>query len=240
MVSLSQTPRIQMAHAIASERGVAMADTIKLAVLISGSGRTLKNFIDLAAEGKLPVDIRLVVSSRAKAGGLEHARAAGIPTKVLSRRRYDTDTHYGDAIFAACREAGVDLVVMAGFMTLAPVPEDFTGRVVNIHPALIPAFCGVGMYGQRVHQAVLDAGARVTGVTVHFVDNEYDAGPIIWQQPVPVFDDDTAETLAARVFESEKEAYPHVLRLLAAGRITLDGGRVRIAASKRRGGAADD
>ncbi len=107
---------------------------------------------------------------------------------------------------------------MAGFLKLAPVPDDFAGRVVNIHPALIPAFCGPGMYGHRVHQAVLDAGVKVTGCTVHFVDNEYDHGPIIWQQPVPVFDDDTADTLAKRVFEVEKEAYPHVLQLLAAGR----------------------
>ena len=104
---------------------------------------------------------------------------------------------------------------MAGFLKLAPVPDDFAGRVVNIHPALIPAFCGPGMYGHRVHQAVLDAGVKVTGCTVHFVDNEYDHGPIIWQQPVPVFDDDTADTLAKRVFEVEKEAYPHVLQ--AAG-----------------------
>jgi len=213
---------------------------LKLAVLISGSGRTLKNFIDLSADDKLPVDIRLVVSSTAKAGGLEHARAAGIPTAVFPRRRYDTDTHYGDAIFAACRDAGVDLVVMAGFMRLAPVPKDFAGRVVNIHPALIPAFCGVGMFGHHVHEAAIAAGVKVTGVTVHFVDNEYDAGPIIWQQPVPVFDDDTADTLAARVFETEKEAYPHVLRLLAAGRVKLEGGRARIVASRRSGSPVGD
>ena len=201
---------------------------LKLAVLISGSGRTLKNFIDLAAEGRLPIDICLVVSSSAKAGGLEHARAADIPTRIIARRRFDTDTHYGDAIFAACREADVDLVAMAGFTRLAPVPNDFVGRVVNIHPALIPAFCGVGMYGHHLHEAVIAAGVRVTGVTVHYVDNEYDAGPIIWQQPVPVFDDDTADTLGARVFETEKEAYPHVLRLLAAGRVRLENGRVTI------------
>jgi phosphoribosylglycinamide formyltransferase 1 len=204
----------------------------KLAVLISGSGRTLKNFIDLAAEDQLPVDIRLVVSSSAKAGGLKFAEEAGIPTRVIQRRDFPYgeagDVPYGDAIFAACREAGVDYVAMAGFLKLAPVPADFEGRVVNIHPALIPSFCGPGMYGDRVHQAVLDAGAKVTGCTVHFVDNEYDAGPIIWQQPVPVFDDDTADTLAKRVFEVEKEAYPHVLILLAAGRIKLDGRRVTI------------
>jgi phosphoribosylglycinamide formyltransferase-1 len=132
-----------------------------------------------------------------------------------------------------CRTAGVDYVVMAGFLKLAPVPEDFAGRVVNIHPALIPAFCGAGMYGHHVHQAVIDAGVKVTGCTVHFVDNVYDHGPIIWQQPVPVFPDDTADTLAARVFEAEREAYPQVIKLLAAGRVTIENGRVKIAKPSR-------
>lgn len=210
---------------------------LKLAVLISGSGRTLKNFIDLVAEGQSPVDIRLVISSTPKAGGLKFAGDAGIPTRVIRRQDFATgaagDPAYGDAVFDACREARVDYAVMAGFLKLAPVPDDFLGRVVNIHPALIPAFCGPGMYGNRVHQAVLDAGAKVTGCTVHFVDNQYDHGPIIWQQPVPVFDDDTVDTLAKRVFEVEKEAYPHVLQLLAAGRIKLEGGRATIVKNQR-------
>lgn len=210
---------------------------LKIAVLISGSGRTLKNFLELAAEGQLPVDVRLVISSSPTAGGLQYAVDAAVPTEVLIRKNFTSAQAYGDAIFAACRAAGVDCVVMAGFLKLAPVPDDFAGRVVNIHPSLIPAFCGHGMYGHHVHEAVLEYGAKVTGVTVHFVDNEYDAGPIIWQQPVPVFDDDTADTLAARVFEAEKEAYPHVLRLLAAGKIKLDGRRVRIVAARSRGGA---
>ena len=125
---------------------------------------------------------------------------------------------------------------MAGFLKLVEVPDDFEGRVLNIHPSLIPSFCGQGMYGRRVHQAVLDYGAKITGVTIHFVDNEYDSGPIIWQQPVPVFDDDTADTLADRVFELEKEAYPHVLRMLARGRIELVGrkGPDRIVAAALR------
>jgi phosphoribosylglycinamide formyltransferase-1 len=211
---------------------------MNIAVLISGSGRTLKNFIDLAAEGSLPIDIRLVISSTAKAGGLKFAEEAGIPSRVIRREEFPAgaagDAAFGEAVFSACREAGVDYVAMAGFLKLAPVPHDFAGRVVNIHPALIPAFCGPGMYGQRVHQAVLDAGVKVTGCTVHFVDNQYDHGPIIWQQPVPVFDDDTADTLAKRVFEAEKEAYPHVLRLLAEGRVALDGGRVVLRKAQRR------
>lgn len=210
---------------------------LKLAVLISGSGRTLKNFIDLAAEGELPVDIQLVISSTPQASGLQHAVSAGTPTRVISRNDFPAgpagDKPFGNAIFAPCRAAAVDYVAMAGFLKLAPVPPDFAGRVLNIHPALIPAFCGPGMYGHHVHEAALKAGVRVTGCTVHFVDNQYDHGPIIWQQPVPVFDDDTANTLAARVFEAEKEAYPHVLNLLAAGRVQLEGGRVAIRKSER-------
>ena len=206
---------------------------LRLAVLISGSGRTLKNFIDLAGSGELPVDIRLVISSSQRAGGLRHADEAGIAAEVLERNSYSSDQDYGQAIFAACRAAEVDYVAMAGFLKLAPVPEDFLGRVINIHPSLIPAFCGKGMYGNRVHQAVLDYGAKVTGCTVHFVDNQYDEGPIIWQQPVPVFEDDTADTLADRVFDLEKEAYPHVLKLLAAGKIKLQGRQVTIAARSR-------
>jgi phosphoribosylglycinamide formyltransferase 1 len=221
-----------------------MPSLLKLAVLISGSGRTLKNFIDLAAEGELPIDIRLVISSTAKAGGLAFAKEAGIPTKILPRGDYpnglDGDKEYGDAIFAACREAAVDYVAMAGFLKLAPVPADFAGRVINIHPALIPSFCGHGMYGDHVHQAVIDSGVKVTGCTVHFVDNQYDCGPIIWQQPVPVFDDDTADTLAKRVFAAEKEAYPHVLKLLAAGRVQLEGRRVTIRKPKRDGSRTSD
>jgi len=207
---------------------------LKLAVLISGSGRTLQNLLELAKEGQLPVEVRLVVSSTAKAGGLKFAEEAGIATAVLNRSEFATDEAYGETIFAACREAEVDYVVLAGFLKLVPVPDDFVGRVLNIHPALIPAFCGHGMYGHRVHQAVLDYGAKVTGCTVHFVDNEYDSGPIIWQQPVPVFDDDTAETLADRVFQAEKEAYPHVLRMLADGRVQLEGRKVSI--GRRRSG----
>jgi phosphoribosylglycinamide formyltransferase-1 len=211
-----------------------LATPLRIAVLISGGGRTLNNLLELAAAGRLPVDVRLVISSSRKAGGLVFARAAGVPTQVFERRDYASSQAYGDAIFAACRAADVDYVVMAGFLKLAPVPEDFAGRVLNIHPALLPAFGGHGMYGHHVHQAVIEAGVKVTGVTVHFVDNQYDRGPIIWQQPVPVFDDDTADSLAARVFETEKEAYPHVLRLLAGGRIQLEGRRVRIRPGDRR------
>jgi len=212
-------------------------EPLTLAVLISGSGRTLTNLIDLAADGELPVDIRLVISSSVSAGGLKFAEAAGIPTRIIRREDFTPDNagtqSFGGAIFSACREADVAYVAMAGFLKFAPVPEDFVGRVVNIHPALIPAFSGAGMYGERVHQAAIDAGVKVSGCTVHFVDNEYDHGPIIWQQPVPVFDDDTPDTLAKRIFEVEKEAHPHVLRMLATGRIRLEGNRVKMLKPQR-------
>jgi phosphoribosylglycinamide formyltransferase-1 len=205
---------------------------VRLAVLISGSGRTLKNFIELAAAGQLPVEIRLVVSSSGDAGGLRHAEAAGIPTFVCNRCDYAAgaagNEPYSDAIFSACRQAEVDYVAMAGFLKYVPVPDDFEQRVVNIHPSLIPSFCGKGMYGHRVHQAVLDHGAKVTGCTVHFADNEYDCGPIILQRTVPVLDDDTADTLADRVFAVECEAYPQALRALAAGHVSVEGRRVRV------------
>ena len=196
-------------------------------MLISGGGRTLKNFIELIEADQLPVEIALVISSSATAGGLKHAEEAGIPTSVVNRGDYDSHDAFGAAIFSRCRPKEVELVVMAGFLKLAPVPEDFEGRVVNIHPSLLPAFGGKGLYGDNVHRAVIERGCKVSGVTIPFADNQYDQGPIIWQQPTPVFDDDTPEALAARVFELEKEAYPHVLRLLAAGRVKLEAGRVR-------------
>ncbi|MEQ8846427.1 phosphoribosylglycinamide formyltransferase [Botrimarina sp.] len=213
---------------------------MKIAVLISGGGRTLKNLLELIAEDQLPVEIALVISSTAKAGGIAHAEAAGVPVSVVRRSDHADDELFGAAVFSRCRTEGVDFVAMAGWLKLIPVPDDFAGRVVNIHPSLLPAFGGPGMYGHRVHTAVIERGCKVTGVTVHFVDNHYDAGPIIWQTPVPVFEDDTADTLGARVFEAEKEAYPHVLRLLAAGRVRLESGRVRIGKSQRRSHSPDE
>lgn len=208
--------------------------TPKIAVLISGGGRTLKNLLELIEADQLPVEVALVIASSAKAGGLAHAEEAGVPTSVVNRKDYASDELFGAAVFSRCRTAGVELVVMAGWLKLTPVPDDYLGKVVNIHPSLLPAFGGKGMYGDRVHAAVVERGCRVSGCTVHFVDNRYDEGPILWQTPVPVFDDDTPATLASRVFEAEKEAYPHVLRLLAAGRVELSEGRVRIGKGSRK------
>jgi phosphoribosylglycinamide formyltransferase 1 len=200
----------------------------RIVVLISGGGTTLRNFIEQIGEGRLPVDIALVVSSTPTARGLQFARDARIPEAVIERKNFGSQDDFSRAIFDHCRRVRANLVVMAGFLKRVTIPEDFANRVVNIHPALVPAFCGDGYYGHRVHEAVLEYGAKLSGCTVHFADNQYDHGPVILQKAVPVLDDDTPETLAARVFEAECEAYPEALRLIAAGRVTVDGRRVRI------------
>jgi phosphoribosylglycinamide formyltransferase-1 len=205
------------------------AKTLKAAVFISGGGTTLKNLLEKIESESLPLDIRLVISSRASAGGLEYARGAGISHLVVSRQADELDGAFSARNFEPCRAAEVDVVLMAGYLKHVLIPTDFTNRVLNIHPSLIPAFCGQGMYGRRVHQAVLDYGAKLSGCTVHFVDNQFDHGPIILQKAVPVEDDDTAETLAARVFTAECVAYPEAIRALAEGRIAVQGRRVRIA-----------
>lgn len=204
-----------------------------LAVLLSGGGRSLQNLIyrsgpETPERARLPVEIRLVVSSRSDAGGLAIAAAAGIPTVTLRRCDFASTASYSDAVFAEARSAGAGLVVMAGFLCHLLIPADFQGRVINIHPSLIPAFSGQGFYGARVHEAVLEAGARVSGCTVHFVDDHYDHGPIILQRTVPVLDDDSAETLAARVFQEECQALPEAIRRLIAGEVRIDGERIRL------------
>ncbi|MBI3837653.1 MAG: phosphoribosylglycinamide formyltransferase [Planctomycetia bacterium] len=200
---------------------------LRLVVLISGGGTTLKNLLDKIGAGQLQAEILLVVSSNPQARGLQIAQSAGIPTKVIDRKSCSTPEAYSNALFGACRAIGTEYVVMGGFLTHVLIPTDFENRVLNIHPALIPAFCGKGFFGHRVHEAVLGYGAKVSGCTVHFVDNQYDHGPIILQHIVPVLDDDTPDTLAARVFEAECEVYPEALRMLASGKVTVMGRNVK-------------
>jgi phosphoribosylglycinamide formyltransferase-1 len=199
----------------------------RLAVLLSGSGTTLQNLLDRIADGRLAARIVLVVSSNPRAYGLQRAEQAGIPTAVVERKTCADDREFSERIFALCRQADAQLVCMAGFLKLLLIPDDFRWRVLNIHPSLIPAFCGHGFYGHRVHEAVLNSGVQVTGCTVHFADNEYDHGPIILQRPVPVFAADTPDTLAQRVFEQECEAYPEAIQLVAEKRLLLEGKQVR-------------
>jgi phosphoribosylglycinamide formyltransferase 1 len=184
---------------------------LRIAVLISGGGTTLKNLIDRQAAGKLPVEFRLVVSSRSDAGGLNFAHQANIASVVLVRSAFPSTEAYSEAIFDACRRAEVDLVVMGGFLKHVLIPADFAGRVINIHPSLIPSFCGKGFYGLRVHEAALEYGVRISGCTAHLVDDEYDHGPILLQRACPVLDDDTPESLQRRVFDLECEVLPEAI-----------------------------
>jgi phosphoribosylglycinamide formyltransferase-1 len=200
-----------MEQAMTTERSRAQ----RLAVLISGSGTTLRNLLQWQTAGKLAAQIVLVGSSSANAAGLQYAAAAGIPCFVVDHRTVRDEVEFSRQIFTRCRELTVDYVVLGGFLRKLRIPADFERRVVNIHPSLIPAFAGKGFYGRRVHEAVLRQGCKVTGCTVHFVDDEFDHGPIIDQAAVRVQDSDTPETLAARVFAAECELYPAVINRLA-------------------------
>src|SRR6266849_6744790 len=195
---------------------------IRLAVFLSGNGPTLQNLLDRIADGRLQAQIVLVASNNADAYGLVRAENVDIPTAVVDRKTFPSRDEFSRNLFDLCREHRAELVCLAGFLQLIQIPDDFQGRVMNIHPALIPAFCGKGYYGHHVHEAVLAAGAKITGCTVHFADNEYDHGPIILQRAVNVVDDDTLEGLAARVFDQECEAYPEAIQLFAAGRLHVE------------------
>jgi phosphoribosylglycinamide formyltransferase-1 len=208
--------------------GLPLARPVRLAVLLSGSGTTLQNFIDQIAAGRLAAEIVVVIASRADAGGLERARRAGIPAVAVPRKLFADVDRFNDALHAELQRHACDLILLAGFLSPFQLRGRYVGRVLNIHPALIPAFCGKGYYGEKVHRAVLDSGVRVTGCTVHFADDEYDHGPIVLQGVVPVLDDDTPETLATRVHAMENDLYPEAVRLWAAGRLQIVGRRVRI------------
>jgi len=189
---------------------------LRLGVLISGAGSTLANLIERIGDGRLPgVEIRLVVSSRQKVRGVEIAREAGLPLEIIRPKDFASSEQFSEAITQALDRAGVDLVVMGGFLCLWQLPPRYEGRVLNIHPALLPKFGGRGMYGLRVHEAVLAAGQTETGCTVHLVDREYDHGPVVAQRRVPVVPGDTPQTLAARVAAVERELYPEVIRRVA-------------------------
>ena len=188
----------------------------RIAVLVSGSGRSLENLARLAAEGELPVEIALCVSDRPGIAALERAERFGIETLVLPWRELGSAAASEQA-FSAIEARGCELVVLAGFLRLLKLPPGWEGRVMNIHPSLLPKYGGKGFYGDRVHRAVLEAGETRSGCTVHWIDDVYDRGSIVLQREVEVRPDDTPETLAARVFEAEKRALPEAIRV-AVGR----------------------
>lgn len=203
---------------------------IRLVVLISGGGTTLVNLVDCIDREDLDAEIPLVIASRPDCGGIAKAQVAGLPCEVITRKSYDSLEAFSTAIFARCRAVQADLVVCGGFLALLQIPADFHLRVMNIHPSLLPAFCGQGMHGRHVHEAVLARGCKLSGCTVHFLDDNYDHGPIILQRPVPVLDGDTAGSLAARVFAGECRAYPEAIRLYAEGLLRVTGEWVTILA----------
>lgn len=198
---------------------------MKLGVLISGSGTNLQAILDAVAEGRLDAEVRLVLSNRPKAGGLERARRAGVPALCISHKRFQTREAFEEAMVSALLEHGVEWVALAGFMRVltSTLLRAFPGRVVNIHPALLPAFPGVDAQRQA-----LEYGVKFSGCTVHFVDEGVDTGPIIGQAVVPVLEGDDVEALRARILEQEHRLYPQVLQLLAEGRVLREGRRTRV------------
>jgi formyltetrahydrofolate-dependent phosphoribosylglycinamide formyltransferase len=203
---------------------------LRVGVLLSGSGSSLENLCERIDAGGLPARVAVVVSSQEGARGLERARRRGIPAFAVPRRGHPEVKEFNDALHAVLERFDLDLVLLLGFLSPFELRGRFEGRAINVHPALVPAFSGKGFYGPRVHRAVLEAGVRVTGATVHFVDEQYDHGPIILQEAVPVLDDDTPEALASRVQAAERRLVPEAVRLFAAGRLRIEGRRVRILA----------
>ncbi len=201
---------------------------LRTVVLLSGSGSTLQNFIDLTEAGQLPIEIVLVISSRKKAYGVERAKQHDIPAKIIPRKDFKSWEEFNDTLSKTIEAVDPDLILFAGFMSLFRPHPKYYGRIMNVHPALIPAFCGKGLYGHYVHEAVIESGVKITGATVHFVDEHYDTGPIILQKAVDVLDEDTPDTLAERVQAAERETYPQAIRLFAENRLRTEGKRVKI------------
>ena len=209
-----------------------MAKKLRLAVFISGTGRTLKNLIDRIRTEQLTAEIVVVVSNVVNVVGLQYAEGESIPIEVVERCQYGSLTEFSEANFSICRAARADYIVLGGYLRRLEIPKDFENRVLNIHPSLIPSFCGKGYYGNIVHSKALEYGVKVSGCTVHFVDQEYDSGPIILQKAVDVYEGDTPDTLNDRVFAAECQAYPEAIELLAQGRVSVKGRIVRIAPPK--------
>jgi formyltetrahydrofolate-dependent phosphoribosylglycinamide formyltransferase len=200
---------------------------LRLGVLLSGGGRTLLNLLDDIRAGRLRAAVGVVIASR-ECKGVERAVTAGLNVHVVPFKQMPDVATYSAQIVALLDAAGTDLVIQAGFLSLWHIPPHYVGKVMNIHPGLLPSFGGKGMFGHHVHESVLAAGCKISGCTVHFVTNEYDTGPIILQRCVPVLEGDTPDTLAARVFEQECVAYPEAIRLYSQGRLHIEGNVVRI------------
>lgn len=203
---------------------------VKIGVLISGGGTNLQALIDEVEKGNINGEISVVISDKKGAYGLERAEKHGIKAIALNRKDYKDKAEFTRALMNELLKNDIELIVLAGFLTIlaSEFIQKYKGRIINIHPSLIPAFCGEGFYGQKVHNAVLEYGAKVTGATVHFVDEGADTGPVILQESVPVMEDDTSETLAARVLKVEHKLLPKAVKLYCDGKLNIEGRKVRI------------
>jgi phosphoribosylglycinamide formyltransferase-1 len=196
---------------------------IRLGVLISGGGTTLMNILEYINQGRLNAEVAIVISSRSTVAGVDRAKNAGLDVKIIRKKDHVDIDEFSRHIEEELDIAKVELVIQGGWLCLWKIPARYEYRVMNIHPALLPSFGGQGMWGHHVHEAVLKAGCKISGCTVHFCTNEYDKGPIVVQRACEVKNDDTPDTLAARVFEQECIAYPQAIKLFAEGRISIEG-----------------
>jgi phosphoribosylglycinamide formyltransferase 1 len=201
---------------------------LRCAVFASGGGSNFQALIDRRETGDLKVELSLLVGNNSTAYAFERARKHGIPAIHIAPSRFPDEVAYSGHVLSVLREHAIDIIALAGYMKKIPhrIVAAFPNRIVNIHPALLPSFGGPGLYGEKVHQAVLDCGAKVSGITVHFVDDEYDHGPIIFQETVPVLDGDDAHSLAERVLAAEHASYWKALTAIGLDRLTVQGRRV--------------
>jgi len=207
---------------------MSVSRTLNVAILISGNGTTLQNLIDKINNKTLNARIQIVICSSPDAYGIKRAEQNNIPVAIVQHKDYSQSETFSNTIIKEIEKYPVDLIILAGFLHLFKIPDKYTGKVMNIHPGLIPAFCGKGYYGHHVHKAAIESGVKISGCTVHFVDNEYDRGPIIIQRAVHVHVDDTPDTLAHKVFREECIAYPEAIHLFAEGRLKIEGRKVRV------------
>jgi len=220
----NRTMNLKRNVTIAGQSSASRGRPTRLGVLISGGGRTMVNIQNQIQAGNLNAEIVLVISSSSTVKGIERAKNIGLDPRIIRRKDFDDIKSFSNKIVGELEKAKVDLVIQAGWLCLWRIPKKYENRVMNIHPALLPSFGGQGMWGHHVHEAVLKAGCKVSGCTVHFCTNEYDVGPIIVQRTCEVEDDDDADSLAARVFEQECIAYPEAIRLFSENRLSVENG----------------
>ncbi len=201
---------------------------MNVAVFASGGGSNFQSLIDKKEEGKLHVNFAVLIGNNSKAKAFERANKHNIPTLHLAPSHFEDESAYTKKLLNELESHNIDLIVLAGYMKMIPIPviKKYRNRIINIHPGLLPAFGGKGMYGKRVHQAVLDYGAKVSGISVHFVDEEYDHGPVIFQKTTKVLDNDDADSLAARVLTLEHAHYWCVVEAISQGKISVNGRKV--------------